>query len=75
MSNVKLDVEVERKQMIANRSPRVDITQIVSKKFELQLKLRNRLETLQELDDIDTLSETISDMIQQSAFNIAECDN
>ena len=41
--------------------------QIRSKKIELKLELRNRFDTLKELDDIDSMSETITDMIQQSA--------
>ena len=51
---------------MTNRPPRVDATQIGSKKIEFQRELRNRFETL-ELDGIDTMSETITDMIQQSA--------
>ena len=39
--------------------------QIGSKKIELQLELRNRFETKQKLDDIDTMSETIIDMIKK----------
>ena len=72
MSNIKLDVEVERKTIITKRQPRVDATQIGSKKIEFQLELRNRFETLLELHDIDTMSETITDMIQQSASRVAK---
>ena len=54
--------------MLTKRPQRVDVTRIGSKKVEFQLELRNRFETLQELDDIDTISETITDMIQQSAY-------
>ena len=56
MSIIKLDVEVERKQIMTKMQPRVYATQIQSKKIEFQLELRNRLETLQDLDDIDTMS-------------------
>ena len=63
MRNIKLDVEVERKKCVTKRPPRLDATRIGSKKIEFQLELRNRFETLQELDDIDTTSETITDMI------------
>ncbi len=52
---------------MTKRPPRVDVTQIGSKMIEFQLKWRNRLKTLQELDDIDTMSETITYIIQQSA--------
>ncbi|KAK2164193.1 hypothetical protein NP493_1428g00036 [Ridgeia piscesae] len=58
---------LERKTLMTTRPPRVDATQTGSKKIEFQLKLRNRFDTLIELDDIDTMSETITDMIQQSA--------
>ena len=48
-SNIKPDVEVGRKTIMTN-----------------QIELRNRFETLQEeLDDIDTMSETTIDIIQQ----------
>ena len=66
MSNIKLDLEVERKK----RPPREDATRIGSTKIEFQLELRNRFETLQELNDIDTMRQTISDMIQQSASRV-----
>jgi len=46
MSNIKLDVEVESKNIMTKMQPRVDATQIESKKIEFQLELRNRLETL-----------------------------
>ena len=71
MSNFKLDVEVKRKPLMTKRPPRVDAAQIVSTKIEFQLELRNRFETLQELHDIDTMSETITDMIRQSASRVA----
>ena len=51
MSNIKLDVEVEKKQLMTKRPPRVDATRIGSKKIEFHLELRNRFETLQELDE------------------------
>ena len=75
MSNIKLSEEVERKTLITKRPQRVVATQIRSKKFEFQLKLRNRFKTLQELDDIDTMSETISDMIQQRASRVSRAIN
>ena len=58
MHNIKLDVQVERQTLMTKRPPRVDATQIESKKIEFQLEWRNRFETLQDLDDIDTMSET-----------------
>ena len=71
MSTIKLDVEVEKKQLKTKRPPRIDATRIGSKKIEFQLELRNRFETLQELDDIDT----ITDMIQQSTSKVAKAIN
>ena len=74
-SNIKLDVEVERKQFMTKRPPRVYTTRIGSRKFEFQLELRHRFETLQVLNDIDTMSETTTDMIQQNASRIAKAIN
>ena len=71
MSNIKLNVDVERKRIMTTRPPRVDATRIGSQMIEFQLELRNRFETLQEPDNIDTLSETITYMIQQSASMVA----
>ena len=60
---------------MTKRPPRIDVAQIGSKKIEYQLELRNRFETFQELDDIDTMSETITDTIQQSASRVAKAIN
>ena len=51
------------------RPPRVDAAQIGSKKAEFQLELRNRFETLRELDYID------KDVIQKSASKVANAIN
>ena len=68
--------QIERRGKKANNwKPRVDATQIGPKKIEFQLELRNRFETLQELYDIDTMCETITDMIQQSASRVAKTIN
>ena len=53
------------------RPPRVDAAEIGSKKIEFQLELRSRFEILQGLNEIDTMSETIIDMIQQCASRVA----
>ena len=50
MSNIKLDVEVERKEMMTKKLPRVDATRIGSKKTEFQLELRHRVETQTKTD-------------------------
>ena len=52
MSNIKLDVEVERKTMMTKGPPSIDATH--TKLIEFQLELRNRFETLHKLDVIDT---------------------
>ena len=75
MSNIKLDVELKRKKNMTKRSPRVHATRIGSKKTEFPIELRNRFETLQELDDIDTMSEAITHMIQYSASRVAKAIN
>ena len=56
---------------MTKRPPRVDATQIRSMKIKCKLKLRNQFKTLQEIDDIDTISETITDMIPKKAHQ--EC--
>ena len=70
MSNIKLDVEVERKTIDDQDDTRIDAAQIESKKIEFQLELRDRFETQKELDDIDTMSKTITDMIQQTTKRV-----
>ena len=49
--------------------PRVDATRIGTKKIEFQLELETTYPTRQ---DIDTMSESISDVIQQSASKVAK---
>ena len=66
MNNIKLDIEVERKQIMTKRQPRVDATRIGPREMEFQLELLNRFEALQELHDINTMTETITDMIQKA---------
>ena len=75
MSTIKVDVEVERKQLMTKRPPRVDTTQVGSKKSEFQLQLINRFETLHELDNIDNVSEIVTHMIQQSKSGVAKAIN
>ena len=68
MSNIKLDVE----KLYDQEATKSRCQRIGSKKIEFQLELRNRFEILQELDDIDTMSETIIYMIQRSASRVAK---
>ena len=72
---LKLDVEVERKELMTKRPPRIDATQIGSKKIKFQLEMKKRFETLQEQDDINTMSETITNMVIQSASRVAKAIN
>ena len=46
-----------------------------SKKIKFKLELRNRFETLQDLDDIDTMNEIITDMIQQNILSVVRALN
>ena len=48
---------------------------IIIKENRIQYRLNNRFETLQELDDIDTISEIITDIIQQCASRVAKAIN
>ena len=66
MNNIKLDIEVERKQIMTNRQPRVDATRIGPREMEFQFELLDRFEALQELHDFNTVTETITDMIQKA---------
>ena len=70
-----LEYEYEYKYTSTITPSLVDTTQTGSKKIKFQHELRNQFETLQKLDDIDTLSETITDMIQQSMSRVAKAIN
>ena len=51
---------------MTKRQPRVYATRIGPREMEFQLELLNRFEALQELHDINTVTETITDMIQKA---------
>ena len=53
-----------KKQLMIKRPPRI-----------FQLEMRNRFDTLQELDDIYIMSKTITGMIQQSTSRVAKAIN
>jgi hypothetical protein len=57
------------------RPQRCDTTHIGSKKIEFHLELRDQLKTLLELDDIDTMRQNITYMIQQNARSVAKTNN
>ena len=70
-SNIRLDTKADRKKLLRKKKPTVDAREIGIQKNEFQLELKNRFTALQELDDIDTLNENMTEMIQQTATNIA----
>jgi len=56
--------------VMTKRPPRVDATQIESKKIEFQLEFRSQFGTLQELYDIDTMRETFTDIFHESTSRV-----
>ena len=73
VSNIRLDTKAERKKLLRKKKLiKVHTREIGIKKKEFQLELKNRFTALQELDDIETLNENITEMIQQTATNIAK---
>ena len=73
MSNNRLDTKAERKKLLRKKKPpKVDTREIGIKKNEFQLEQKNRFTALQELDDIDTLNENMTEMMQQTVTNIAK---
>jgi len=70
-NNIKLDVEMERKKydQEATKS-RCHISRI--KEDRIPTRIEN---PIRELDDIDTMSETITDLIQQSSTRVAKAIN
>ena len=64
MSNTRLDTKAERKKLLRKKKPpKVDTREIGIKKNEFQLELKKKFTALQELDDIDTLNENITETI------------
>ena len=61
--------------MMTKRPPRVDATQIESKKIEFQLEFRSQFGTLQELYDIDTMRETFTDIFHESTSRVVKATN
>ena len=73
MNNIKLDTKAEGKKLLRKKKPpKVDTREIGIKKNEFQLEMENSFTALQELDDIDTLNENITEMIQLTATSIAK---
>ena len=66
-------MKAERKKLLRKKKPpKVDTREIGIKKNDFQLELKNRFTALQELDDIDTLNENITEMIQQTTISIVK---
>ena len=73
MSNIRLDTKAERTKLLRKKKPpKFDTREIGIKKNEFQVELKNKFTALQELDEIDTLNENITEMIQQTAISIAK---
>ena len=68
-------IKLNRKEWMIKTPPRVYVTRIRLMKVEFQCELINRFDTLQELNDIDTMSETITYMIQQRACRVTKAIN
>ena len=72
MGSITLNTRAERRKLLnKNTRTRVD-TRMIGTKNTFQLELKNRFTALEWRDDIDSLNKNMSDMIQQSAMNIAE---
>ena len=74
VGSVTLNTSAEmRKLLYKNTRTRVDTQMIGKKKNTCQLELKkNRFTALEEHDDMDSLNDIMTKMIQQSAMNIAK---
>ena len=73
MGSITLNTRAERRKLLnKNTRTRVDPEMIGTKKNTFQLKLKNRFTALEEHDDMDSLNENMTEMIQQSAMSIAK---
>ena len=61
-----------RKLLNKNTRTRVDTKIIGTKKNTFQLELKNKFTALEEHDDMDSLNNNMTEMIQQSALSIAK---
>ena len=73
MSSITLNTRAVRKKLLnKNTRTRVDTQVIGTKKNTFQLELRNMFTALDEHDDMDSLNNNMTEMIQQSAMSIAK---
>ena len=73
MGSVTLNTRAERRKLLnKNTRTRVDTEMIGTKKNTFQLELKNRFTALEEHDDMDSLNENMTEIIQQSAMSTAK---
>lgn len=72
MSSVRLDTKQERRKLVNKKQTKVDTTQILLRRQEFQIELKNRFKALQVTDDLDSENEKLSEIIQQSATEVAK---
>ena len=73
MGSISLNTRAERTKLLnKNTRTRVDTQMIGTKKNLFQLELKNMFTALEEHDDMDSLNKNMTEMIQQSAMNIAK---
>ena len=73
MDSITQNTRAERRKLLNNNTrTRVDTQMIGTKKNTFQLELKNRFTALEEHDDMDSLHENMTEMIQQSAMSIAK---
>ena len=73
VGSITLNTRAERRKLLnKNTRTRVDTEMIGTKKNTFQLELENGFTALEEHDDMDSINENMTDMIQQSAMFIAK---
>ena len=65
MGSITLNTRAERRKLLnKNTQTRIDTEMIGTKKNTFQLELKNRFTALEEHDDMDSLNENMTEMIQ-----------
>ena len=73
MGSITLNTRAERRTLLnKNTRTRVDTQMIGTKKNTFQLELKNRFTAPEERDNIDSLNNNMTEMIQESAMSIAK---
>ena len=71
--NSTINTRAERRKLLnKNTRTRADTHMIGTKKNTFQLELKNRFKALEEHDHMDSLNNTMTEIIQQSAMSIAK---